>query len=335
MIVICPDCREVRQKTKRIIDQPVARLQVHETPLRQTINNNHAFSRRHRRLVSLSNHSRDPSSPSSNRDIDSFPPSPSRGLGYAFIQYYAAQPDTTVIGIVRNAPAVEARLAKDNITNVHVLAADITDASAIQAAADATAQITGGGLDILINNAGLSGDSADSFVPVTGLTAAQIKENFTASFDANVIGVAITTNAFLPLIRKGKGKKIITLSTGMADAELVNRFNVAISGAYAISKAAVNMLVSKYHAALGASEGILNLAISPGFVDTNEGKPMDEERLKGVQGMVQMFSQYAPHFTGPITPEESVRLVVGVFERATVEKDGGGFVSQFGDKQWL
>lgn len=153
--------------------------------------------------------------------------------------------------------------------------------------------------------------------------------------NANVIGVAITTNAFLPLIRRGATKKAITISTGMADAELIARFDIANAAAYSVSKAATNALVAKYHAALGKAEGILFLAVSPGLVDTSEGKEMDAEAAAGFAAMARRFADYAPHFKGPITSEESVRMVVDVIERATVETFGGGFVSHFGDKQWL
>lgn len=226
-------------------------------------------------------------------------------------------------------------MAKDNISNVHILAADITDAAAIQAAADATAKITGSSLDLLINNAGLSGDDFSAFMDLAEMTPAQVKEAFSASFNANVIGVAITTNAFLPLIRKGAMKKVITISTGMADAELVNQYEVDNAASYAISKSGTNMLVAKYHAAHGKSENILFMAISPGVVDTSEGKAMEPEILEKVMAMMGKFASYAPHFTGPITPEESVKMVDGVFQAATVESMGGAFVSHFGNKQWL
>lgn len=164
---------------------------------------------------------------------------------------------------------------------------------------------------------------------------AQIEQYFTASFNANVIGVAITTNAFIPLIRKGQMKKVITMSTGMADADLITKFEVANASSYAVSKAGTNMLVAKYHASLGTSENILFLAISPGFVDTSEGKQMTPEMEKAFGAMAQKFAAYAPDFKGPITPEESVRMVGDVIEKATVKEMGGGFVSHFGNKQWL
>lgn len=49
--------------------------------------------------------------------------------------------------------ATDSRLAKDDIENVTILQADILDSLALQAAAAEAARITGGGLDVLINNA--------------------------------------------------------------------------------------------------------------------------------------------------------------------------------------
>lgn len=236
---------------------------------------------------------------------------------------------------MRNKAAAEARFANDGVTNINLLSADITDASAIQATADATAKITGGSLDLLINNAGISGDDESAFMTLQDMSPEEVRKYFTASFDANVVGVAITTNAFLPLIRKGGAKKVITISTGMAEMDFTVGFGIANATAYSISKSGTNMLVAKYHASLGESEGILFLAISPGLVDTSEGRPMPPEAVEGFQKMAAKFAVHAPHFTGPITPEESVRLCDAVIEKATVGTFGGGFVSQFGNKQWL
>lgn len=51
---------------------------------------------------------------------------------------------------------------------------------------------------------------------------------------------------------------------------------------------------------------------------------------------MQKFKQYAPDFAGPITAEASVRDVINVWERASVENgDGGTYVSHKGDKKWI
>ena len=51
---------------------------------------------------------------------------------------------------------------------------------------------------------------------------------------------------------------------------------------------------------------------------------------------MQAFATYAPHFQRPLTTEESVKAVMGVVDKASIEKgDGGAFVSHLGTKQWL
>jgi len=44
-----------------------------------------------------------------------------------------------------------------------------------------------------------------------------IEQDFKKSFEINVIGVLKTVHAFLPLIKKGAVRKVISISTGMAD----------------------------------------------------------------------------------------------------------------------
>lgn len=65
----------------------------------------------------------------------------------------------------------------------------------------------------------------------------------------------------------GAAKKVITLSTGHADPDLVTKYNMEIAAPYTISKAALNMAVAKFHAEY-SGQGVLFMSISPGFVDT-------------------------------------------------------------------
>ena len=63
---------------------------------------------------------------------------------------------------------------------------------------------------------------------------------------------------------------------------------------------------------------------------------VSEKDMQGVTAMMTKFQQYAPHFQGQMTPEESVKSVVSVFEKASVANgDGGSFVSHLGTKQWI
>ncbi|KAL8838503.1 MAG: hypothetical protein Q9176_005055 [Flavoplaca citrina] len=117
-----------------------------------------------------------------------------------------------------------------------------------------TGSLTGGKLDYLINNAAY----------VSNTSAFKTLGDF---FTTNVVGVIQTINVFVPLLRKGTEKKVLTLSTGTADADMINQFELDVAAPYSISKVAVNVAVAKYNA-LYKKEGTLFMAISPGYVDT-------------------------------------------------------------------
>lgn len=71
----------------------------------------------------------------------------------------------------------------------------------------------------------------------------------------------------MPLILKGNAKKVISLSTGMADLDSTNKFEIQVAPGYAISKAAMNVAIGKFHAQY-KKEGVLFMSISPGVSDT-------------------------------------------------------------------
>ncbi len=112
------------------------------------------------------------------------------------------------------------------------LLADVTDEEALRRAADFVRQEIGQtNLAGLVNNAGI-------LIPGPMLT--QSREDFEAHFDINVLGVLLTTRAFLPLLgtehgRKGKGR-IINVSS--ASGKLPSPF----CSAYAASKHALEGL---------------------------------------------------------------------------------------------
>ena len=63
---------------------------------------------------------------------------------------------------------------------------------------------------------------------------------------------------------------------------------------------------------------------------------MTEKEQQGLGELMGKFQKYAPHFRGPMTPEESVRQVISVYEKASLANgDGGSFVSHLGTKQWI
>lgn len=74
-------------------------------------------------------------------------------------------------------------------------------------------------------------------------------------------------SVFLPLILKGSAKKVIALSSGHGDLDLVKEYELEHASLYSISKAALNMVIAKFHAQY-KKDGVTFLALSPGAVDT-------------------------------------------------------------------
>lgn len=257
----------------------------------------------------------------------------SRGIGYGFVTALSKIPGNTVFALVRNKGATEEKLSADGVTNVHVIVADLVDPAGLQAAAAAVGEVTGGTLDYLINNgAVLLNDEA----PLDEYSHEKLDQILDDSFRGNVNGVAHTINAFLPLIRKGQAKKIITISSGMADIDLIKDYDISGSVAYSVSKAATNALVAKYHALLGRKEGVLFLSLSPGVVDTSSGRaPPTDGEMAAFMELGAKMQRYAPDFKGPIGVAESVEAQLRVIHDSTLETSGGAFISHLGTKRWL
>lgn len=184
-----------------------------------------------------------------------------------------------MIGLVRDKKTTDEKVAADKANphgNLTIIQADVTDRPALRSAASQVAKLTGGSLDYLINNAAYVAGIA-SFKSLADFsdslqTADALAEDLDTSFQVNVHGVINTVNAFMPLVLKGKVKKVITLSTGLGERDFIIQTDIDEQSTYSITKAATNMVVAKYHTVY-KKDGILFLAISPGAVATNEVNP--------------------------------------------------------------
>ncbi|KAJ5510009.1 Short-chain dehydrogenase/reductase SDR [Penicillium expansum] len=144
-----------------------------------------------------------------------------------------------------------------------------------------------------------------------------------------------SSSLFLPLLLKGKIKKVINISTGLADLDLTNDGEVEIGTLCAASKAAMNVIVAKFNAQY-KKDGVLLVSISLGVLEVGRYVDWTPEELQALAGFVGKIVTYAPHFKGPVTPEESVRQVRSTWEKASIEGGfGGAFVSHLGNKQWV
>jgi NAD(P)-dependent dehydrogenase (short-subunit alcohol dehydrogenase family) len=148
--------------------------------------------------------------------------------------------------------------------DVHPVALDVTDEAS---AAEASARIDReyGRLDVLVNNAGVSGGMAQpSQVDLDRLRMV---------FETNVFGIVNVTNAMLPLLRRSSAAVVVNVSsevgslTSASDPESPLA-GMPPSGAYVPSKTAVNSLTVQYAKELRA-DGILVNAVNPGYCATD------------------------------------------------------------------
>lgn len=262
----------------------------------------------------------------------------SRGIGLAFVQALHARqqlnPQDVVFAIVQD-PNACPELKQLAGPNLHILQGDLDKPGTLHAAATEVARITGGSLDVFINNAALTPSERTLEFTLTSYMGKDdvLEQDLNSFYKTNVIGAVSVTNAFLPLIEKGAQKKVINITTAGGDSEFV--LSTGYSGAvpYGISKAAVNYINAKY-AAEFRGKGYTFLAISPGLVDTQTGVH-HKVNTAAREDMIQKLKAGYPHWNGvPLPPNESAKLVLDVIGKATPE-DSGKFVSQYGDNRWL
>lgn len=105
------------------------------------------------------------------------------------------------------------------------LSLDVTDPASVEAAAARVAD-EAGELRGLVNNAGIVVSAPLELVPI---------EDFQRQLDVNVTGLLRTTQAFVPLLREGKGRIVNVSSTS-------GRFAFPLLGPYSASKFAVESM---------------------------------------------------------------------------------------------
>ena len=137
---------------------------------------------------------------------------------------------------------------------------DVTsDASVANAVETITAE---GGLDVLINNAGITGSHSD-VADLTGDDALEV-------YNTNVVSVVRTTHAFLNLLRTSAAPTIVNVTSGLGSFAAVHNTDrveaQVIAPLYNSSKSAVTMLTVQYAKAF--PEIRINAA-DPGYTATD------------------------------------------------------------------
>jgi NAD(P)-dependent dehydrogenase (short-subunit alcohol dehydrogenase family) len=138
---------------------------------------------------------------------------------------------------------------------------DVTSDGSVSRAAELVLQEEGH-LDVLVNNAGITGPFRDVH-DFTGDDAAEV-------LMTNLVGYVRVIHAFLPLLERSSDPQIINVSSGLGSFGLLHDENRKESTAgqplYSASKAAVNMLSARYAKLLPGIR--INIA-DPGLTDTD------------------------------------------------------------------
>ncbi|KAH8693986.1 short-chain dehydrogenase [Talaromyces proteolyticus] len=261
----------------------------------------------------------------------------SRGIGFAFLRHISADPNNTVIGLVRDKTTTEKKVREElDRPNIHIIQADLTDLDSLKKSVDQVSPLVNGSIDYLIANAGyMSLWSAYHPLSSLGNDPERLEEDILECFRTNVVGNVHLFNLYMPLILKGHVKKVIAITSGFADDDLTTTYAIDVAGPYSISKAAMNTAVAKFSAEY-AERGVLFMGIAPGAVEVGQDKDLTEEQIKIAMALGEKFARYAPHFRGRTTPEESVKDMMSVINAASLESGHGGcFISQHGNKKWL
>jgi 2-keto-3-deoxy-L-fuconate dehydrogenase len=131
------------------------------------------------------------------------------------------------------------------------ITADVTDEDSIRKAVDAAAERLGG-IDVLVNNAGIGAQGTIEDNPY---------DEWRRVLDVNLLGIVRTTRAALPHLRRSAHAAIVNTCSIVATAGLPNR------ALYSASKGAV-LALTLAMAADHVGEGIRVNCVNPGTVDT-------------------------------------------------------------------
>jgi NAD(P)-dependent dehydrogenase (short-subunit alcohol dehydrogenase family) len=158
---------------------------------------------------------------------------------------------------------------------------DVTDDASVAAAAASILEESGQ-LDVLVNNAGISGSRADSL----DVTADLVRE----VYDVNVFGIVRVTHAMLPLLQKSQSPVIVNVSSGLGSFSRVTDPAHIESGfatvAYGSSKAATTMVTVQYAKAF---PGMRVNAADPGYTATDlNGNSGTQTVTEGTDAIVQL-----------------------------------------------
>ncbi|MEO3788664.1 SDR family NAD(P)-dependent oxidoreductase [Nonomuraea sp. B10E15] len=209
-----------------------------------------------------------------------------KGLGFETARRLIEAGHTVYVG---SRDAERGRRAAERL-GARYVQLDATDDDSVAAAAKTVE--AGGGLDVLVNNAGIEERTRDGGVIGPADVTADIMRT---TFETNVVGLVRVTRAFLPLLRRSAAPVIVNVSSGLASLTRVTTPDTpthAYPGvAYPASKSAVNMITVQYAKAF---PGMRINAVEPGYTATDLNRHMGTQTVEEGAEIIVRMAQVGP-----------------------------------------
>lgn len=195
-----------------------------------------------------------------------------RGIGLEFVKQLS-QKGHQVVATARQPDQAEELQAWARDRDVIVSQLDVSDSKSVQQFVQSFGDKD---IDVLINNAGV--------YPKSGQLGELDWDSFAQGFEVNAIAPIRLSEALLPALKRGKGRRIAQVTSQMG--------SIADNGsgghyAYRMSKAALNM-GNKSLAHDLDKDGFVCLALHPGWVQTDMGGENAKLTPKqSVEGMIE------------------------------------------------
>ncbi|MBA2637968.1 MAG: SDR family oxidoreductase [Solirubrobacterales bacterium] len=151
------------------------------------------------------------------------------------------------------------RAWEEGFDDVHPRALDVTDDASVARLAEGLEREFGG-VDVLVNNAGIALDLGRPTLPVDMRT-------LRATMETNCFGAWRVASAFVPAMRRRGFGRVVNVSSRMGALPDMG----SGSPAYRLSKTGLNVLTRVLSAEIGPDEDVLVNSASPGDVRTAMG----------------------------------------------------------------